>query len=421
MTDGVFIVYLLFQQIDKLKTVRTLAGSGKREVVDGKGTDASFVNLHSVTWIRGAGLYIGGSCSVIRRVTEDGVVSTEVGTPYQEGHHDGDSKVAKFGKYVYQISWSGSGRKFVADSNNHAIRVINPDGIVGTIAGGSEHGYLDGPIDLSRFHFPTGVVVDDDGQIFVADFLNHRVRMISPGNDGVPVVSTIAGCGGTGRQDGLGKFAKLQRPFSLLLDHATSTLYFTQDHCLRKISLPKKQCPKLESSMLRDLQSLTTDDPVLADVVFIVEGKPVYAGKRLLSVRCEYFNRMFSSGYHVNSSAKVTEIPIQDVDYESFKALIVYLTTDRLTVDSRDYKRVCQLLVACDRFMVDRLKVYCEQVLENKIQSDNVFELVHVADRHGAEHLKDAALTFVSQHITELRDKPEMTQLPPQFLVDLIS
>ena len=49
----------------------------------------------------------------------------------------------------------------------------------------------------------------------------------------------------------------------------------------------------------------------------------------------------------------------------------------------------------------------------------NVFELVHVADRFKAERLKNAALEIVAQHITELGDKPEMAQLPPQFLVDL--
>ena len=123
---------------------------------------------------------------------------------------------------------------------------------------------------------------------------------------------------------------------------------------------------------------------------------------------------MFSSGMKesAQSSAKVTEVPIQDVDYESFKALIVCLTTDQLTVDPNDYKRFCQLLVVSDEFMVDRLKVHCERVLEMQIQTDNVFELVQVADRHGAERLKGAALRFVSQHITELRDKPEMDQLP---------
>ena len=397
----------------------TLAGSGKPEVADGKGEGASFSHPWNVTWVKDGGLFVSGG--VIRHVTEDGTVSTAAGTPDQSGHQDGDLKQAKFGKYVSQITCSSSGQTFVADQNNHAIRVFDAGG-VRTIAGGNGSGFHDGQIESSRFHYPRGVAVGDDGQIFVADHDNNRIRMISNGANGVPVVSTIAGCGERGLQDGPGKDAKLNGPNSLLLDHATNTLYFTQLHCLRKISLPKKQYPKLESSMLRDLQSLTTDDPNLADVKFIVEEKPVYAGKRLLSVRCQYFNRMFSSGMKesVHSSAKITEVPIQGVDYESFKALIVYLTTDQLTIDTNDYKRLCQLLVVSDQFMVDRLKMHCERVLEMQIQADNVFELVHVADRYKAERLKDAALRFVTQHITELRDKPEMAQLPPQLLLDLV-
>ena len=401
------------RQIDNSKTVRTLAGSGRNQVVDGKGGDASFMDIYGISCIRGGDLFVvGGSC-VLRRVTKDGVVSTVAGTPCQSGQQDGDLRLAKFSSCVLSIAcnFSGSGRKFMADTDNHAIRFVDPDGIVGTIAGGNGLGFRDGPIDLSMFSRPFGVAVDEDGQIFVADIENHRIRMVSPGTDGVPVVSTIAGCGEKGLQDGPGRGAKLTYPLSLLLDHATNTLYFTQYHCLRKISLPKKHYPtqyqslrkislpkkhhpKLESSMLRDLQSLTTDDTNLADVMFTVEGKPIYAYKALLSVRSQYFNRMFSSGMkesvHATSSAKVTEIPVEDVDYESFKALVVYLTTDQLTVDFNDYKRMCQLLVACDQFMVDRLKVHCERVLGNQIQAENVFELVQLADLHGAEHLKDA-------------------------------
>ena len=414
------------RQIDNSKTVRTLAGSGRNQVVDGKGGDASFMDIYGISCIRGGDLFVvGGSC-VLRRVTKDGVVSTVAGTPCQSGQQDGDLRLAKFSSCVLSIAcnFSGSGRKFMADTDNHAIRFVDPDGIVGTIAGGNGSGFLDGSIDLSMFNHPVGVAVDEDGQIFVADFENHRIRMVSPGTDGVPVVSTIAGCGEPGLRDGPGKSARLMYPLSLHLDLATSTLYFTQRHCLRKISLPKKHHPKLESSMLRDLQSLTTDDTNLADVMFTVEGKPIYAYKALLSVRSQYFNRMFSSGMkesvHATSSAKVTEIPVEDVDYESFKALVVYLTTDQLTVDFNDYKRMCQLLVACDQFMVDRLKVHCERVLGNQIQAENVFELVQLADLHGAEHLKDAALKYVAQHISDLCDKPEMSQLPPQFLVDVI-
>ena len=388
-------------QIDNSKIVRTLAGSDRGRVVDGKGEDASFFSPFNITWIRGGGLLVCGKSCVIRHVTEDGIVSSVAGTPYQSDHENGELAQAKFSNVVVQIAFSGSGQKVVADENNHAIRVIDSDGngVVRTIAGGNQSGFQDGPIGFSKFNSPRGVAVGDDGQIFVADCVNHRIRMISSGIDGEQVVSTVAGCSEKGLEDGPGTTAKLQTPCFLLLDHATNTLYFTQDHCLRKISLSKKQYPSLKSSssMLHDLISLTADESNLADVVFRVEGKPVYSYKALLSVRSRYFRSMFQSGMKESAStAKPTEIPIQEVDYESFRALIVYLTTDQLTVDSNDCNKLCQLLVVSNQFNEDKLKEHCERLLVLQIQEDNVNEMVQIAERHEARILRDAALRFTS-------------------------
>ena len=336
--------------------MRTLAGSGREEIVDGKGEDASFMSLYDITCIRGGGLHVSGNSCVLRHVTEDGLVSSVAGTPHFSGHQNGGLVHAKFSHSIAQITCSGSGQTYMADENNHAIRVV--DNSVRTIAGGNGPGYRDGEIDVSKFYFPWGVALDYDGQIFIADCLNHRIRMVSSATDGVPVVSTIAGCGEEGLQDGPGAVAKLKLPSYLLLDHATNTLYFTQYHCLRKISLPKKeyQHPILESSMVQDLRSLRPDDPSLADVKFVVDGKPIYACKALLCVRSQYFSRMFLSGMKESVQAsritKNFEIPIQGVDYESFKALVVYLTTDQLTVHPRDCKGLCQLLIVCEQYMV---------------------------------------------------------------------
>ena len=65
--------------------------------------------------------------------------------------------------------------------------------------------------------------------------------------------------------------------------------------------------------------------------------------------------------------------------------------------------------------MVDRLKLHCERVLEMQIQTDNVFELVQVqiVIEQSVSKMQRSGL-IVSQHITELRDKPEMEQLPKQ-------
>ena len=160
-----------------------MAGSGKEEVADGKGVGASFVKPMDITWVKDEGLFVSGLGCVIRHVAKDGTVSTVAGTPGQASHQNGDLRQAKFSNFVSQITCSGNRETFVADEHNHAIRVFDTDG-VRTIAGGNGYGFLDEQIELSRFHSPRGIVVDDDGQIFVADRSNHRIRMISPGTDG---------------------------------------------------------------------------------------------------------------------------------------------------------------------------------------------------------------------------------------------
>lgn len=72
----------------------------------------------------------------------------------------------------------GFGNLFVADTGNHRIRKIDPDGQVTTLAGNGQPGYADGVAAATQFHFPLGVTVDEDGNVSVADRSNRRIRKI---------------------------------------------------------------------------------------------------------------------------------------------------------------------------------------------------------------------------------------------------
>tara|TARA_B100001989_G_scaffold235551_1_gene196865 strand:+ start:9917 stop:13585 length:3669 start_codon:yes stop_codon:yes gene_type:complete len=88
------------------------------------------------------------------------------------------------------ISLDLDGNLYVADTNNHKIRKITPDGQVTTIAG-STQGYKDGPAAQALFSSPSGLTVDHLGNIYVADTGNHRIRTITPEGK----VYTLAGNG----------------------------------------------------------------------------------------------------------------------------------------------------------------------------------------------------------------------------------
>ena len=90
------------------------------------------------------------------------------------------------------------GTVYVADSENHRIRAVDPlTGATTTVAGTDEKGHKDGPCAEALFNEPTGVAVDSHGRIYVCDRGNHRIRVIDNGG-----VRTLAGSGVHGYLDG---------------------------------------------------------------------------------------------------------------------------------------------------------------------------------------------------------------------------
>ena len=102
------------------------------------------------------------------------------------------------------VAFDGQGNVYVADTFNNRIQVIAPSGDTTTFAGGTDTGGdadgTGGPAGTARFSGPTGVAVDGQGNVYVADSNNHRIRVIAPNGD----TTTLAGNGSQGYQDGTG-------------------------------------------------------------------------------------------------------------------------------------------------------------------------------------------------------------------------
>ena len=195
-------------------TVSTLAGDGHRGYRDGPGTQARFNTLSGVAVDNQGDIYVVEVLgNRVRRITPDGMVSTLAGTGVR-GYADGPGSTALFNG-PESLDVDDRGNVYVADASNHCIRLIRTDGMVSTLAGvGEEAGYRDGPAAQALFHYPTGVAVDEAGTVFVADAGNNRIRLISP--DGM--VTTLAGSGERGFQDGPADQTQFDGPYRVTVD-----------------------------------------------------------------------------------------------------------------------------------------------------------------------------------------------------------
>jgi sugar lactone lactonase YvrE len=128
---------------------------------------------------------------------------------------------------------AADGSMFIADAGNHAIRRINTDGSVETIAGNGVPGFADGSVPNARFNTPTALALSADGRfLFVADTLNHRIRKLDLQTR---FVTTFCGNGFAGSVDGPAHVASLDQPIGLAFD-SDGTLYVSElSNAVRRI------------------------------------------------------------------------------------------------------------------------------------------------------------------------------------------
>jgi sugar lactone lactonase YvrE len=159
-------------------------------------------------------------------------VTTYAGTTGVQGSMDGPAATATF-KVPQGMAMDASGNIYVADMYNNKIRKISSNGFVSTLAGSGLAGDVDGIGTAASFNSPSGVAIDINGNVYVADYWNHKIRMITPGGK----VTTFAGSGVEGSEDKKGKLASFIYPQGIAIDK-DGNLYVTDSNIqkVRKIT-----------------------------------------------------------------------------------------------------------------------------------------------------------------------------------------
>lgn len=212
-------------------TVATVAGDG---VLGYSGdaaaaTGASFALPAAVAYDQAGNLYIADAGNdVIRKVDSSGIVTTVAGSGVQGFGGDGGPATAALLDTPTGVAVDGHGDVFIADSHNQRVRMVNPQGIISTVAGNGVAGYSNdgGAAASASLFLPRAVAVDAAGDLYIADTGNNRIRRVSNG-----VITTVAGDGeqfysGDG---GPAASAGLDAPTGVAVD-AAGNLYIADSH-----------------------------------------------------------------------------------------------------------------------------------------------------------------------------------------------
>jgi len=132
----------------------------------------------------------------IRRVTSDGIITTVAGVGRSGFSGDGGPAIEAALMLPEAVLAAPGGVLYIADTGNHRIRRVTPDGIIATVAGTGHPGFSGdgGPAKAAELNSPHGMSLDSHGALYFADTNNHRIRRVAP--DGT--IDTLAGAGASG-------------------------------------------------------------------------------------------------------------------------------------------------------------------------------------------------------------------------------
>ncbi len=202
------------------KVISTIAGTGTQGYT-GDGGPAINAELGRPVALMldpsGNLYYVDSVNAVVRKISTSGTITTVIGNGVTGYSGDGGQATAAKLAFPLGIAMDGSGNIYVADANNNVVRKVTPAGIISTFAGNGAGKYSGdgGPATSASLNIPSDVAVDGAGNVYIADAGNNRVRKVSGGT-----ITTVAGTdtNGYAGDGGPASSATLNYPWGLTTD-----------------------------------------------------------------------------------------------------------------------------------------------------------------------------------------------------------
>jgi hypothetical protein len=195
------LAFLFFAQLcligfAQYGTISTVAGNGTQGYSgDGGPATSAKLDWPSGIAIDAAGiLYIADQRNNrLRQVTSAGVITTIAGNGLAGFAGDGGPAISAELNGIFAVAVDATGNIYIADRYNYCVRKVTPTGVISTIAGNGTNGFSgDGELAISaQLSDVIDVATDAAGNLFIADYSNHRIRKVTPAG----VISTVAGDG----------------------------------------------------------------------------------------------------------------------------------------------------------------------------------------------------------------------------------
>ncbi len=205
-------------------------------------TSAYLNGPNGLTFDRAGALYIADTENHVVRKIFNGTISTVAGIGGQPGN-DGDEGPATQAHLYHPnaIAFDAAGNMYIADSGNNRVRVVALNGNIHDFAGDRAQGLPGydgdgGPAASAHLNYPRSLALDSNGNVYIADFFNNAVRKVAAG---AGLISTVAGTGveGGAGDGGPAALAQLALPAGLALDNA-GNLYIADslNHRIRALA-----------------------------------------------------------------------------------------------------------------------------------------------------------------------------------------